>query len=76
MPTINKYEMRSILRWLDEAVLAIAKRDATDCPFERESDAAWKLRMARERLLGFAIAAVAIEAPDAANDNIDMDEAA
>jgi len=78
MPTINQYAMRSILRYMDDAMVAIAVRDARDMPGITESGVAWNLRMARERLLGFAIGAVDVEVEpeEAANDNIDMDRAA
>ncbi len=60
MTTIDKHEMRSILGYLDQAMVAIAIRDASES-HPIESNAAWNLRMARTRFLDAAIGPVGVE---------------
>jgi len=68
MPTINRHAMRSILNYLDHANAAIAKRDATEMP-NTESNAAWNLRMARERLYDLVLVDITVEPMAHANDD-------
>jgi hypothetical protein len=57
MGTIDKYAMRSILAYLDGALIETAKTDSPTL----ESQATWCVRMARDRLLDAALAGVTVE---------------
>jgi hypothetical protein len=71
MREINRFQMASILEYLDAATAA--------CPpiGGLESHAAWNIRMARQRLYAAALADVAVETvPEAANDTTTVERAA
>lgn len=59
--SINRHALRSILDYLDGA---LAEMRLADKGFE--SNAAWRVRMARERLMDAAVQPVAIEMLEAA----------
>jgi hypothetical protein len=60
MSKLNQFQMRSILRHLDAALVATRR---TELPSVLEGDATWHIRMARESLLEAAIADVVVEPP-------------
>lgn len=60
LATLNRFQVQSILRHLDAAAAALPRSRYG------ESQAAWNLRMARERFYAAAIADVAVEIAEAA----------
>ncbi len=64
MNTINKYEMASILEYVDAAFVSSRDLDAElrkSAP-AYESDLTWRIRMVREKLMRAAIREVEVEA--------------
>jgi hypothetical protein len=61
-PILNRFQMRSILRHLDAAMVASRKDDSP----ENEGAATWNIRVARDYLLEAALADVAVETPEPA----------
>lgn len=62
--TLNRHEARTILEYLDAALADLRVADAGQ--LLRESNATWRVRMARERLLDAVVQPVAIEMLEAA----------
>lgn len=62
--TLNRHELRTILEYLDAALADLHVADAGH--LLRESNATWRVRMARERLLDAVVQPVAIEMLEAA----------
>lgn len=64
MATLNRYEVLAILEHLDDALVSLRLDDAGR--LLRESNATWRVRLAREKLLNVAVQPIEIEMLEAA----------
>ena len=58
MNTLNRYQLASILKYLDDAAATLPP---SDLPRGMESTAAWSIRMAKELIYEVALSDVAVE---------------
>ncbi len=63
--SLNRHQVRGILEYLDDALVDLREADRAT-RFGGESNATWRVRLARDRLLDAAIRPITVELQEAA----------